>query len=260
MTAVLPGERTLFWKLTARENLRYFGALYGVSRAYTNKRISELAAYFDLEEKLDTLVEKLSTGQRQKVVLSRALLPDPAVILLDEPTLGLDPNAAVALRRMIMQIRDQGKTILLTTHYMYEADELSDHVAIINKGRIACLDAPSALKQSLDARKIIRAEVDGWTRRTEARFQSAFPAALLTTDRRNGLAKLTIKVRGREILVGELGQIVNDCGGMIRTVSVDEPTLEDVFIAHTGERLTEADESSEIDDSSETENVEPVTA
>ncbi|MEE8441038.1 MAG: ABC transporter ATP-binding protein [Spirochaetia bacterium] len=76
MTAVLPGERTLFWKLTVKENLHYFGALYGVGKSFAARRIAELAAYFGIEEKLDTLVEKLSTGERQKVVLSRALLPD----------------------------------------------------------------------------------------------------------------------------------------------------------------------------------------
>jgi len=244
MTAVLPGERTLFWKLTVRENLHYFGALYGVSRTFTSARISELAGYFGIEDKLDTLVEKLSTGQRQKVVLSRALLPDPQVILLDEPTLGLDPNAGTALRRMIRSIRDQGKTILLTTHYMYEADELSDRVAIINKGRIACLDTPSALKRSLKARRIIRAEISGMNGGFEGRFASAFPGADLTRDRREDLDHLTITVRDGEILVGDLGQLVNGCGGTIRTVSVDEPTLEDVFIAHTGERLEQPAEES----------------
>jgi ABC-2 type transport system ATP-binding protein len=242
MTAVLPGERTLFWKLTVKENLHYFGALYGVSKAFASRRIEELASYFGIEEKLDTLVEKLSTGQRQKVVLSRALLPDPAVILLDEPTLGLDPTAGIALRRMIRQIRDQGKTILLTTHYMYEADELSDRVAIINKGRIACLDTPAALKQSLNAKRIIRAEIDGWTTECENRFTAAFPRADLQTDGRGRLVRLTITVRGREVLVGDLGRIVSECGGMIRTVTVDEPSLEDVFIAHTGANLDGAGE------------------
>jgi ABC-2 type transport system ATP-binding protein len=245
MTAVLPGERTLFWKLTVRENLHYFGALYGVGRKFATRRIAELSGYFGIDDKLDTLVEKLSTGQRQKVVLSRALLPDPSVILLDEPTLGLDPNAATALRTMIRQIRDQGKTILLTTHYMYEADELSDRVAIINKGRIACLDTPDALKRGLDARRIIRAEVSGWSGECEARFPTMFPGAGSACDHRDGLTNITIKVRGQDILVGDLGRLVTDCGGMIRTVTVDDPSLEDVFIAHTGDRLETSNEGVE---------------
>ena len=239
MTAVLPGERTLFWKLTVRENLRYFGALYGLTRSYVDRRIAELTGYFGVDEKLDALVEKLSTGQRQKVVLSRALLPDPQVILLDEPTLGLDPNAAQALRTMIRGVREQGKTILLTTHYMYEADELSDTVAIINKGRIAALDAPAALKRSLNAKKIIRVEVDRWSDECESAFHAHFPDNELDAEKRGSGYLVTIKVRGRDVPVGELGTIVNRCGGAIHTVRVEEPSLEDVFIAMTGERIEE---------------------
>ena len=118
MTAVLPGERTLFWKLTVKENLFYFGSLYGLSRRSVKEKIDGLLQFFGIEDKRDVLVEKLSTGERQKVVLPRALLPDPEVILLDEPTLGLDPVAAIALRKLIQQIAGRGKTILLTTHYM----------------------------------------------------------------------------------------------------------------------------------------------
>jgi len=123
MTAVLPGERTLFCKLTVKENLYYFGSLYGLTRKYVKGKIDGLLQFFGIEDKRDSLVEKLSTGERQKVVLSRALLPNPEVILLDEPTLGLDPVAAIALRKLIKQIADRGTTILLTTHYMYEADD-----------------------------------------------------------------------------------------------------------------------------------------
>lgn len=240
MTAVLPGERTLFWKLTGRENLRYFGSLYGLTKSFTAQRIEELSEFFGVGGKIDTLVEKLSTGQRQKIVLSRALLPDPKVILLDEPTLGLDPNAAMSLRQMIRGIRSQGKTVLLTTHYMYEADELSDRVAIINRGEIVCLDTPAALKKSLNAKKIIRVETDHWSPVCEDSFARHFPGNDLASEPADDGYRLTIKVRGADVLVGELGGVINECGGMIRTVKVDEPSLEDVFIAMTGEPIEEA--------------------
>jgi ABC-2 type transport system ATP-binding protein len=235
MTAVLPGERTLFWKLTVRENLRYFGSLYGLTRSYAERRIDELISYFGLEDKAGALVERLSTGQRQKVVLSRALLPDPSLILLDEPTLGLDPNAARQLRNLIRGIRDQGKTVLLTTHYMYEADELSDRVAIINKGRIVCLDTPQALKASLNAQKIIRVQTDAWSPACEQAFERTFPGNSIEIENRGDEIHLTILVRTGEIPVGRLAGVVNDCGATIRTVQVDEPSLEDVFITMTGE-------------------------
>jgi ABC-2 type transport system ATP-binding protein len=239
MTAVLPGERTLFWKLTVRENLRYFGALYGLSRSYTCRRIGELTSYFGIEEKLGALVEKLSTGQRQKVVLCRALLPDPSLILLDEPTLGLDPNAARQLREMIRGIRDAGKTVLLTTHYMYEADELSDTVAIINKGKIVCMNSPAALKASLHARKIIRVESDVWTDACACAFAGEFPGNRVEIERDAEGVRLTILVSRGDVPVGRLAGIINDAGGMIRTVRVEEPSLEDVFVAMTGDRVSE---------------------
>lgn len=242
MTAVLPGERTLFWKLTVRENLRYFGSLYGLTRAYTDARIDELISFFGVKDKMNTLVEKLSTGQRQKVVLSRALLPDPSLILLDEPTLGLDPNAARQLRQLIRGIRDQGKTVLLTTHYMYEADELSDRVAIINKGKIACLDTPQALKRSLGATKIIRVETDVSSPLYEAAIDAAFPGNRVESEKRNGGAALTIHVRIGDVPVGDLARVVNECGGSIRTIRLDEPSLEDVFVAMTGDHVEVAHE------------------
>ena len=127
-----------------------------------------------IEDKRDVLVEKLSTGERQKVVLSRALLPDPEVILLDEPTLGLDPVAAISLRNLIKQIAGRGKTILLTTHYMLEADQLSGTVAVINNGKIACLDTPARLKQSLAAKRIIRMQVDAWDNKLDNYFTDRF--------------------------------------------------------------------------------------
>ncbi len=241
MTAVLPGERTLFWKLTVRENLRYFGALYGLDRGYVDRRIDELTSFFGVADKLGALVEKLSTGQRQKVVLCRALLPDPALILLDEPTLGLDPNAARSLRELIRAIKDQGKTVLLTTHYMYEADELSDRVAIIHNGRIVCLDTPAALKRSIDARKIIRLETDAWPHECGAAFDRRFPGNDAVAEQRDGQTFVTIMVRNGEIAVGELAGMVNEYGAMITTVRVEEPSLEDVFIEMTGERVEKGD-------------------
>jgi ABC-2 type transport system ATP-binding protein len=246
MTAVLPGERTLFWKLTVRENLRYFGSLYGLTRRFTESRMRELISYFGVEEKANTLVERLSTGQRQKVVLCRALLPDPALILLDEPTLGLDPNAGRQLRTLIRGIRDQGKTVLLTTHYMYEADELSDRVAIINRGSIACMDTPQALKQSLGAQKIIRVETDGWTPAFEAAFHGAFPGNSVEAQQRSDGAAVTIKVRRTDVTVAGLAGIINGRGGTIRSVRVEEPSLEDVFVAVTGDTVEAVDDTEPV--------------
>ena len=239
LSAVLPGERTLFWKLTVKENLYYFGSLYGLTRLYVKGKIEELLQFFGIEDKRDILVEKLSTGERQKVVLSRALLPDPEVILLDEPTLGLDPVAAIALRKLIKRIADRGKTILLTTHYMYEADELSDTVAIINKGKITCLDTPDRLKQSLTAKRIIRMQVDAWNNRLNGYFKDRFEVKSIDTSQKDDGTQVRIKCGSNGFSLKDISDILARQGVTANNVSFDEPTLEDVFIAMTGSTISE---------------------
>jgi ABC-2 type transport system ATP-binding protein len=153
--AVLSGERSLYWKLTARENLEYFAALYHVPPAEARKRIPQVLAAVRLAERADDYVEKYSTGMRQRLVLARALLPDPELLLLDEPTVGLDPQSARDLRQRIAELRDQGRTVLLTTHYMEEADQLCDRIAIIDHGRIVALDTPAGLKRTIGATEVV---------------------------------------------------------------------------------------------------------
>jgi ABC-2 type transport system ATP-binding protein len=239
LTAVLPGERTLYWKLTVRENLYYFGSLYGLKRSYIKGKAEELLRFFGLEEKRGSLVEKLSTGQRQKVVLSRALLPDPDVILLDEPTLGLDPVAAVSMRGLIKRIAGQGKTILLTTHYMYEADELSSRVAIIDEGKFVCLDTPASLKKSLQAKKILRITVDRWDERLSTLF-SQFPG-VQSVDFHGREDEFAVRAKHdrTDVTIEEVSASLAELGVSVRNVTVDEPTLEDVFIEKTGESISE---------------------
>jgi ABC-2 type transport system ATP-binding protein len=239
LTAVLPGERTLFWKLTVKENLFYFGSLYGLTRAYVKGKIDELLQFFSIEDKRDVLVEKLSTGERQKVVLSRALLPDPEVILLDEPTIGLDPTAAIALRKLIRQIAARGKTILLTTHYMYEADELSDTVAIINHGKIACLDTPVRLKQSLAAKRIIRMQVSAWNNSLNEYFTDRFKVRSIDSDQKDGEIQVRIKCGSNGFSLKDISDILTRHGVTANSISFDEPSLEDVFIEMTGSTISE---------------------
>ena len=238
MTAVLPGERTLFWKLTVTENLYYFGSLYGLTHKYVKGKIDGLLQFFGLDEKRDVLVEKLSTGERQKVVLSRALLPDPEIILLDEPTLGLDPVAAISLRKLIKQIADRGKTILLTTHYMYEADELSDSVAIINNGKIVGLNTPTRLKQSLAAKRIIRLQVDAWENSLNDYFRDLFEVQSIDTNQKDDQIQVQIKCSSNGFSLKEISDFLSRYGVRAHNISFDEPSLEDVFIEMTGSTIS----------------------
>src|SRR5213594_1871614 len=157
--AMLSGERSLYWKLTGRENLEYFAALYHVPPKDTRERIDRSLAAVKLSDREDDYVERYSTGMRQRLALARALLPDPPLVILDEPTVGLDPQASRDLRDRVRELRAQGRTVLLTTHYMEEADQLCDRVAIIDHGKIVALDTPAALKRTIRAEEVVRLEI-----------------------------------------------------------------------------------------------------
>ena len=143
---VLGGERGLYGRLTGKENLLYFAAINHMDPASSNRRADELLSRFGLADKSKSLVEQYSRGMRQRLHLARGLLTDPKVIFMDEPTIGLDPESSRDVRRLIPELAEQGKTILLTTHYMFEADLLCDSIAIVDKGRLVAHGTPNEIK------------------------------------------------------------------------------------------------------------------
>lgn len=146
---ILGGERNLYWRLSAYDNLAYFADLYKIPREVQKEKIPALLKLVELEDASDRLVETFSKGMKQRLQIARGLLNDPEILFLDEPSIGLDPVSARKLRQIIKQLNAQGTTILLTTHYMYEADELCDRIAFINKGEIVMIDTPSNIKAKL---------------------------------------------------------------------------------------------------------------
>src|SRR5215211_6531478 len=156
---VLAGERSIYWKLTGRENLEYFAALYHIPAEIAKQRVDELIERMELKDRSNELVEKYSTGMRQRIAIAKALLARPPILLLDEPTLGLDPQAARRVRELIAELKQEGHTILLTTHYMEEADQLSDRIGIIDTGKVIALDTPEGLKRRIDQQEVIRLEL-----------------------------------------------------------------------------------------------------
>jgi ABC-2 type transport system ATP-binding protein len=238
LSTVLPGERTLFWKLTVRENLKYFADLYGIDRTLAADRRETLLKRLGIEDKGDSLVEKLSTGQRQKAVLIRALLPHPQVLLLDEPTLGLDPHAARNLREMVREIRDEfNTTILLTTHYMYEADELSDRVAIINNGLIAALDTPEKLKQNLGTRQILHMSMNTWSAEAEEALKQKWAVGTVNSLKEESCHRVRVEFNTAIVALGQVARLCSEHGINVQEMKMESPTLEDVFIHLTGESL-----------------------
>lgn len=153
------GSRGLYGRLSANDNLRYFAELYGLEPEVTARRIPELLETVGLSGRGDDRVETFSSGMQQRLHLARALLHDPELIYLDEPTVGIDPVGARELRATVKQLIGRGKTILLTTHYMAEAEELCDRIAIIKKGRIVAMDTPAVLKKQISGDSVIDVQV-----------------------------------------------------------------------------------------------------
>src|SRR5256885_1902047 len=189
--AMLSGERSLYWKLTGRENLEYFAALYHVPPRETKTRIANVLAAVKLADRAEDYVERYSTGMRQRLALARALLPDPPLVVLDEPTVGLDPQSSRDLRDRVRELKAQGRTVLLTTHYMEEADQLCDRVAIIDHGRIVALDSPAALKRRIRAEEVVSLEIGMTGADAPLLARLADRAVLARSDRHNGTLAVT---------------------------------------------------------------------
>ena len=155
------GERNLYWRLTAKENLEYFGCLYGLDKATLERRIEELLQLVELVEVADVPVERYSKGMKQRLQIARGLINDPDYIFLDEPTLGLDIVIAKEIRKLIADLADeQQKGILLTTHYISEAEELCDYIYVMDKGEIIAQGTKEELRELLNVKpKIVLQEV-----------------------------------------------------------------------------------------------------
>ncbi|TMG66024.1 MAG: ABC transporter ATP-binding protein [Chloroflexi bacterium] len=237
--AMLSGERSLYWKLTARENLEYFAALYHVPQAETDQRIAGVLTAVKLTDRAEDYVERYSTGMRQRLALARALLPDPPLIILDEPTVGLDPQASRDLRDRVRELRAQGRTVLLTTHYMEEADQLCDRVAIIDHGRIVALDTPAALKRTIRAEEVVHLEIGVVGDDAPMLDRLGRSATLARSERRNGTLSVTAHCASARDFVPAAFDAARSNGATIRHVEVVPVTLEDVFLALTGRQLRE---------------------
>src|SRR5439155_16528577 len=158
---VFGGERGLYDRLSGFDNLRYFAELYAVPPREQRRRIGELLELVGLAGRENERVEGYSRGMRQRLHIARGLLHDPPVMFLDEPTLGVDPVGARELRTTIAQLVEAGKTVLLTTHYMFEADQLCDRIAVIAKGKIVADGTPAELKSHVVDRTVVEVEVFG---------------------------------------------------------------------------------------------------
>lgn len=224
------GTRGLYGRLSATDNLRYFAELYGLEPAVTRTRIPELLELVGLATRREDRVETYSSGMQQRLHLARALLHDPELIYLDEPTVGIDPVGAREFRKTVKELVTRGKTILLTTHYMAEAEELCDRIAIINKGRIVALDTPATLKKRIGGDSLVEIEV----KHTDLvlfqgqlkSMKSRLTIQVTDTDQNK---KISIRTAHPDEVMQAMAPFLSS--HQILNLEVHSQTLEDVYVA-----------------------------
>jgi ABC-2 type transport system ATP-binding protein len=226
---VFGGDRGLYERLSARDNLRYFAELYGVSGKAQRLRIDEVLEQVGLKGREQERVEGYSRGMRQRLHIARGILHDPEVVFLDEPTIGVDPVGARELRQTIADLIAAGKTVLLTTHYMFEADALCDRIAVIAKGRIVGEGTPDELKARVAQGRVTEIEVFGVDESVLARLRGIDSVTAVSMEEQDQRQLLIVQSTGeRELTAPLLAQLD---GVEVGRVSSREPTLEDAYVA-----------------------------
>jgi len=227
---VVPQQDTLDFELTVRENVIIYGRYFGLSRRELQERADSLLQFVQLDERAGSKVEPLSGGMRRRLTIARSLVNDPDVLLLDEPTTGLDPQARHVVWDRLFRLKQRGVTLVLTTHYMDEAEQLCDRLVVMDKGRIAAEGSPLELIRRYSTREVV-----------ELRFRAEPPKDL--PDRIDGLARRIETLPDRMLLYTDEGDAtadrVHELGLHPQSVLVRRSTLEDVFLRLTGRTLVD---------------------
>jgi lipooligosaccharide transport system ATP-binding protein len=227
---VVPQQDTLDFELTVRENVVIYGRYFGLSRRELQERADDLLRFVQLDERGGSKVEPLSGGMKRRLTIARSLVNDPDVLLLDEPTTGLDPQARHVVWDRLFRLKQRGVTLVLTTHYMDEAEQLCDRLVVMDKGRIAAEGSPLELIRRYSTREVV-----------ELRFRTEPPEGLAA--RIDGLARRIETLPDRMLLYTDEGDAtadrVHDLGLHPQSVLVRRSTLEDVFLRLTGRTLVD---------------------
>ena len=241
------GEASGYGLLTVRENLWMFSQFYGLPSAVANRNIKHLLEVVGLADRMNTRSSDLSTGLRQKMNIVRGFMTDPDVLFLDEPTLGLDVGASREVRHFIRSWVDDNptRTLMLTTHYMVEADELCDRVAVINQGRVLACDSPSNLKHNLQQEAIFRLEVSPFNGSLSTERFEALPGVCTVVHQpKDGFDLLDLILDEEQALTGVVDTL-NKANIRLLNLQKNEPSLEDVFVKLVGQSMEQVEKIGE---------------
>ncbi len=233
LIGVVSQQNTLDRQLTVHENLYFHGRLFGIPASESRRRADRLLEQFQLSKWANASVFALSGGMAQRLMVARAILHRPAVLFLDEPTTGLDPQSRLALWEILRELHDAGQTIVLMTHYMEEADQLCGRVAIMDHGKILALDTPAGLKRMIDADTIVTVKANG---SALARLGEEIDGV---TGKREIEGGVELQIKGTDRVIPRVVSAAERLQLDVVDLSVAEPTLETVFITMTGKALRE---------------------
>jgi ABC-2 type transport system ATP-binding protein len=236
VSGIVSQQNTLDRQLTVWENLYFHGRLFGISSKVSRRRADELLESFSLTKWAKASVYALSGGMAQRLMVARAIFHYPSVLFLDEPTAGLDPQSRLALWAMLTELNSAGQTVVLTTHYMEEAEQLCHRVAIMDHGKILALDTPTNLTRSTGADTIVTLKVTANGEKLAAAITTEVGGVVST---RVVDTMVSIQIQGADRLVPTLVNVAESAGVEIIDLAVAEPSLETVFINLTGKELRE---------------------
>ena len=226
------GERGLYYRLTGRQNLRFFSDLYGIPPEKQKERIAYLLDLFGLTEAADVKVEDYSRGMKQRIHLARALVNEPEILFLDEPTIGLDPEMSREVRSLIRKMASLGTTVILTTHYMYEAEELCDRILIISNGKAVGYGSVAELKGMVFKTSVIEVVTNDDPHEAVSELEKDRRVLHISSERAGGRFTTRINLEEGCEMISPVDILFQPYG--IRNIGYDEPTLEDVYLSLVG--------------------------
>lgn len=230
---IVPQDLAIYNDLTAAENAAFFGRLYGLKGSLLKERVAETLEFTGLSEKSKVFPKKFSGGMKRRLNIACALVHRPKLIIMDEPTVGIDPQSRNHILSSVLKLHEQGSTIIYTSHYMEEVEELCSRVAIMDQGRIIALGTPEELKElvSLEDRVVVELANVNYTVVDEVKKMAGVKDCLLSES------TLTVIMAKNNASIGRLVDVIVKAGAQILSLSAEKPTLESVFLTLTGKKL-----------------------